>query len=127
MYTRGMDQDSERVAGAPARVSGLQALSFGTRFLFDPLAATREIHAAFGPFAALQVELPIFNLLKVVPFGLPLILTVGATYNREALNNSATWRGVTIFRGGPRNSAARRLGKGLVRMTGRRHAHYRRP
>jgi cytochrome P450 len=73
-------------------------------------------------------------LSDVVPFvrprgvamlGVPLVLTAGAAFHRELLSNPATWRGVSLLPGGPRHSAARRLGAGLTRMTGRRHAHYR--
>jgi cytochrome P450 len=55
----------------------------------------------------------------------PLVLTAGAAFHRELLSDPATWRGVSLLPGGPRHSAARRLGAGLTRMTGRRHAHYR--
>ncbi len=98
----------------PAELSGLPALRFAMRLLLEPLIATRDIHASLGPFVVLKI-----------PRFLPFILTVGASFNREILNNPASWRGTTIFRGGPKDSAAKRLGNGLVRMTDARHFHYR--
>ncbi len=104
-----------KLALTPTELSGLAALRFAPRLLFEPLVATRDIHASLGPFVILKI-----------PRFLPFILTVGASFNREILNNPASWRGTTIFRGGPKNSAAKRLGNGLVRMTDARHFHYRR-
>ena len=56
----------------------------------------------------------------------PLVLSAGATFHRELLCDPATWRGVSLLPGGPKNSAARRMSLGLTRMTGDAHAHYRR-
>jgi cytochrome P450 len=89
---------------------------------FDPFTATREIYAAHGPFAVLRLP----RLAKLNRhFDLPFVVTAGSIFNREVLNNPATWRMATIFRGGPKGSALKRLSNGLARMSGRRHAHYR--
>src|SRR5438552_16950871 len=117
-------ENTERTA--PVQLSGLAALRQGWRFLRDPLAASRDIHGAHGPFVTINVPLPGAKRLRLVPFGLPLMLTVGASFSREVLGNPATWRSITVFRGGAKNSAARRLADGILRMTGRRHAHYHR-
>src|SRR5262249_5954809 len=61
----------------------------------------------------------------VAAFDVPLVLTAGAAFQRELLSDPETWRGVSLLPGGPRNSAARRMSVGLTRMTGQRHAHYR--
>jgi cytochrome P450 len=69
--------------------------------------------------------LPFVKLRGVPLLGVPLVLTAGATFQRELLSDPATWRGVSLLPGGPRNSAARRISAGLNRLTGERHAHYR--
>jgi cytochrome P450 len=109
----------------PIHLAGFSAARFGWQFLRDPIAAMRRNHAEFGPFIVVSNALPFVNGPKLPMLGLPLILTAGPEFNDEVLSNPATWRPASIFPGGPRNSAARRLGAGLARMTGRRHAHYR--
>ena len=73
-----------------------------------------------------ELSAPAGREAQVAMLGFPLILAAGPAFNDEVLSNPAVWRPVGIFPGGPRNSAARRLGAGLARMTGARHAHYRR-
>lgn len=109
----------------PIHLTGLSAVRFGWEFLREPIATMRRTHAEWGPFV-LYNALPYLKAPKLPMFGLPLILTAGPEFNDEVLSNPATWRPSSIFPGGPRGSAARRLGAGLARMTGRRHAHYRR-
>ena len=109
----------------PARITGPAALRWGARFARDPLVATRQCFERFGDFVLLSDALPFVRPRGVAMLGVPLVLTAGAAFHRELLSNPATWRGVSLLPGGPRQSAARRLGAGLTRMTGRRHAHYR--
>jgi cytochrome P450 len=93
------------------------------RSVSDPLQATRDTHAAYGPFAVLRVP----GLAKLNRrFDLPFVIATGPRFNREVLTNPTVWRMVTIFRGGSRNTALKRLSNGLARMSGRQHAHYRR-
>jgi cytochrome P450 len=110
----------------PVRLTGPSALRWGLRFARDPLLATRRCFDAFGPFVVLAEALPFIRPRGVALLGVPLVLTAGAAFHRELLSDPATWRGVSLLPGGPRNSAARRMSSGLTRMTGHRHAHYRR-
>ncbi len=109
----------------PVRLTGPAALRWGARFARDPLVATRQCFERFGSFVMLSDVVPFVRPRGVAMLGVPLVLTAGAAFHRELLSNPATWRGVSLLPGGPRHSAARRLGAGLTRMTGRRHAHYR--
>jgi cytochrome P450 len=117
---------AERVAQAsPVRLTGPRALRWAARFARDPLVATRQCFERFGGFVMLSDVVPFVRPRGVAMLGVPLVLTAGAAFHRELLSSPATWRGVSLLPGGPRHSAARRLGAGLTRMTGRRHAHYR--
>jgi cytochrome P450 len=106
-------------------VTGLAAWRWALRFGLDPLAATRQAYAAFGPFVVLAGALPFARRSSTPMLNVPLVLTAGAAFNRELLSDPETWRGVSLLPGGPRNTAARRLSQGLTRATGRQHAHYR--
>jgi cytochrome P450 len=109
----------------PVRVSGFTALRYGLRFVRAPLEATRESLGRFGPLTFFGAALPFIKHKRVALLNVPLILAVGSTFNREVLSDPETWRSVSFFPGGPRNSAARRLSQGLTRLTGPRHDHYR--
>jgi cytochrome P450 len=111
---------------APIHLTGAGAVRVGWRLLRDPIRAMRQNHAEYGPLIVVSDLLPFTGSVKLATMGLPLILAAGPEFNNEVLNNPAVWRPVGIFPGGPRNSAARRLGAGLARMNGPRHAHYRR-
>jgi cytochrome P450 len=111
---------------APVHLTGPAAMRAGWRLLRDPITAMRQNHAEFGPLIVISGLLPFTGRVKLAALGLPLILAAGPELNNEVLSDPAVWRPVSIFPGGPRNSAARRLGAGLARMNGPRHAHYRR-
>jgi len=115
----------DRSMPVPVRVTGPAAWRWALRFGLDPLMATRRAHAAFGPFIVLAEALPFIRRPRAPLLNVPLVLTAGAAFNRELLSDPETWRGVSLLPGGPRNSAARRLGAGLTRTTGHQHAHYR--
>jgi cytochrome P450 len=108
----------DRAAEAPVRLSGLAAGRYAWQFVRDPLAATRRLFEAHGPFVELSRLVP--GSRKV------FVLTAGAAFNRAVLGSPAVWRTVSIAPGGPRHSAMRRLSLGIIRMSGERHAHYRR-
>jgi cytochrome P450 len=112
-------------AARPPELTGLAALRAGWEFARDPLGATRRNFEAHGPCLIIGKALPFVSYPNILFLGAPLILTAGAALNREVLNNPATWRPVSFLPGGPRDSAARRLSENLTRMTGHRHAHYR--
>jgi cytochrome P450 len=111
---------------APIHLTGPAAMRAGWRLLRDPITAMQQNHAEYGRLIVISDLLPFTHKVKLAALGLPLILAAGPELNQEVLNNPAVWRPVSIFPGGPRNSAARRLGAGLARMNGPRHAHYRR-
>jgi len=114
-----------RPIATPVRLTGPAALRWGLRFARDPLLATRQCFEAHGRFVMLADAVPFVRPRGVIMLGVPLVLTAGAAFHGELLSDPGTWRGVSLLPGGPRNSAARRLGAGLTRMTGRRHAYYR--
>jgi cytochrome P450 len=111
---------------AATHLTGRAAARAGWRLLRDPIAAMRQNHAEHGPLIAVSDLLPFTRSVKLATLGLPLFLAAGPEFNNEVLSNPPAWRPVSIFPGGPRNSATRRLGAGLARMNGARHAHYRR-
>src|SRR5258708_38324555 len=114
------------MALAPIRLTGPAAMRVGWRLMRDPIAAMRRNHAEYGQLIVVSDLLPFTRNVRLAALGLPLILAAGPEINTEVLNNPAVWRPVAIFPGGPRDSAARRVGPGLTRMNGPRHAHYRR-
>ena len=107
----------------PIHLTGPAAVRVGWRLLRDPITAMRQNHAEHGPLIVVSDLLPFTRNVKLAMLGLPLILAAAPEFNNEVLSNPATWRPVSLFGGGPRNSAARRLGAGLARMNGARHAH----
>jgi cytochrome P450 len=109
----------------PVRLTGPAALRWGLRLAREPLMATRQCFEAHGGFVMLADALPFVRPRSVALLGVPLVLTAGAAFHGELLSDPATWRGVSLLPGGPRHSAARRIGAGLTRMTGRRHTYYR--
>jgi cytochrome P450 len=110
----------------PIHLTGPAAARVGWRLLRDPISAMRRTHAEHGPLIVVSDLLPFSRNVKLAMLGLPLILAAAPEFNNEVLSNPAVWRPVGLFGGGPRNSAVRRLGAGLARMNGPRHAHYRR-
>jgi cytochrome P450 len=112
-------------AVAPARVTGMAALLWAVSFARDPLVTVRRCCEQWGPYVILARALPFYRGPRAVLLDVPLILVTGAALHREILENTATWRPVSLLPGGPKNSAARRMTEGLMRMNGKRHAHYR--
>jgi cytochrome P450 len=110
----------------PTHLTGPAAMRAGWRLLRDPITAMLRNHAEYGPLIVVSDLLPFTRNVKLASLGLPLVMAAAPELNNEVLSNPAVWRPVAIFPGGPRNSAARRLGAGLARMNGPRHAHYRR-
>lgn len=109
----------------PVRLTGPAALAWGLSFARDSIVATRRLFEAYGPFVILAEGLPFTRRTRAALLGTPLVFTAGAAFNAEVLSAPETWRGVSVLPGGPKNSAARRMTRGLPRLTGRQHAHYR--
>jgi cytochrome P450 len=121
----GGDKAMRPDGAGPVHLTGLAALRWGFEFAREPLIATVRAHQSFGPFVTFDQVLPLLRTRRTVMLGVPLVLTAGAAFHSELLSNPDTWRGVSLLPGGPRGSAARRIGSGLTRLTGERHAHYR--
>jgi cytochrome P450 len=125
---RGDELMSARAIGAgiaPTRLRGAATRQWALRLMRDPLVAARRCHDAFGPFVMLADALPYYGRPRIPLLDVPVVLVAGSIFHREILDDPATWRPVSLLPGGPRGSAARRMTHGLMRMTGPRHAHYR--
>jgi cytochrome P450 len=109
----------------PLRLTGPAALLWGRRFARDPLIATRRLFEQCGPFVILAEAIPFTRRARAPMLGIPLVFTAGAAFNGAVLADPEVWRGVSLLPGGPKNSAAWRMIWGLPRLTGERHAHYR--
>jgi cytochrome P450 len=115
----------DAVGAKPVRLTGPTALAWGFEFARDPPLATRRLFEANGPYVILAEALPFTQRARATMLGLPLVLTAGAAFNAEVFADAATWRGLSVLPGGPKNSAAWRMSFGLPRLTGERHAYYR--
>jgi cytochrome P450 len=104
----------------PVTLTGLDALRGYFRFLVDPVVAMREAYAAYGPFVIVAAP------LRIGPLRRSVVLAAGARFNREVLGDPAMWRTIHIMAIDRKDTAARRVGFGIISMTGPRHAHYRR-
>jgi len=105
----------------PVFVQGIDATNLLLRYLIDPIAAVRRSYAEFGPFAVLRSPFRFVRFQKTV-----VALAIGAEFNRQVLSDTASWRTAHVGPGGPRNSASRRMSRGIFRMQGREHEHHRR-
>lgn len=105
----------------PVILQGIDATNYLLRYLMDPIAALRRGHAEFGPFAVLRSPFRFVRFQKTV-----VALAIGAEFNRQVLSDTASWRTAHVGPGGPRNSASRRMSRGIFRMQGREHEHHRR-
>ena len=104
----------------PATLSGFSAAAWFVRFLRDPIQTIIQTRSKFGAF----VQLPHPRLFSTPPRS--FFVAIGADFNREVLRDPTVWRPVHVVPAGPRNSALRRIGEGLIYMKGRQHEHYRR-
>ena len=91
------------------------------RFARDPLQALKRSYDTHGPF----VKLP-YPRVPAKGTSRAFVVAIGPEFNREVLGNPTAWRPVNIGPPGPKNSAVRRLARGILGMTGARHEHYRR-
>ena len=115
----------DAVTPTPLRLTGPSALLWGRRFARDPLIATRRLFEDCGPFVVLAEAIPFTRRARAPMLGIPVVFTAGAAFNGAVLSDPQLWRGVSLLPGGPKNTAAWRMIWGLSRLTGERHAHYR--
>jgi cytochrome P450 len=120
-----MSASTDGASVAPVQLRGAATLQWALRLTRDPLVAARRCHEAFGPFVMLTEALPRYGQLRIPLLDVPLVLVAGSAFHRAILDDPATWRPVSLLPGGPKGSAASRMTHGLMRMTGPRHAHYR--
>lgn len=85
----------------------------------DPIAATRAMHAKYGPFV--RVELP----FRTKGGSRRVSLIADADLYKTVMSDSELWRNVQITWGGLPNHASSRLSLGMTRLKGERHEHYR--
>jgi cytochrome P450 len=100
-------------------LSRSEAVRWYFHFMRDPVRAMLRINAAHGPLVQLPLRFATGARKR-------LVIAIGASFNEDVLHDPATWRTVRITAAGPKDSAYRRLGMGIIRMTGRSHQHYRR-
>ena len=108
-------------ANTPVELRGRAAWLWYLRFARDPLQALTRSYASHGPF----LKLP-YPRVSRKSAGRSFVVTIGSELNREILGNPTAWRPINIGPPGPNNSAPRRLARGILGMTGRKHEHYRR-
>ena len=99
----------DAVTTTPLRVTGPSALLWGRRFARDPLIATQRLFEQCGPFVVLAEAIPLTRRARAPMLGIPLVFTAGAAFNGAVLADPDVWRGASV----------------LPRLTGERHAHYR--
>lgn len=101
------------------RVEGAAAVATAIQFGLDPLRAMRRAHQRYGALAELTFRWPNGKL------GSRYIHAVGAKYNERVLRDPAVFDTCGILLPGPRDSAQRRIRRGLLTVKGAHHAHYR--
>jgi cytochrome P450 len=104
----------------PVILPSFTGVQYFFQFLVDPVRTFRKAHAAHGSFVMMKVPRAGFKQKRMV------VLAVGARFNREVLSNPAVWLTSGVNPLGPKNSAARRLRYGLVKIGGAEHQYYRR-
>jgi cytochrome P450 len=97
-----------------------KSLSYFVSLATDPLAMTRTLHRAYGPFVLLQY--PWMRRSRLATFS----CIANAELYRAVFTAPEVWRGVKINFRGIKGHASDRLTMGMTRLRGARHAHYRR-
>src|SRR5215211_3986624 len=103
-------------AEAPVILRGMAAALWYLRFGYDPLKAMAASYDRHGSF----LKLPYPRILRSGRRR-AFVVGVGPEFNREVLGNPDVWRPVNVGPPGPRNSAVRRLSRGILGMAGRQH------
>src|SRR5262249_12467973 len=103
----------------PPGLRGLAALSWFTKFVRDPVRCLWDAYRKMGPLSYCG---------SVVPWKKPeqkSVLALGPEYNRLVLGDIETYHTSAQTRGGPANSALRRVRYGLTAMNGDKHRQQR--
>ena len=100
-------------------LGGLRAIVLVQRFFLDPLGALSSLEGSHGGFVRINLPLSFGNLPREVVF------VAKPRQYREILGRPDIWRTVSIGAASKHHHASARLGNGIVRMRGKRHAHYR--
>ena len=104
----------------PVTLKGVQVLPPVLGFLSDPLRTADRVSKTHGDFVILRFPFAVGRMPRTV------VYTAMAPHFREILGDPASWRTVNILAAGRGGHASSRLSRGLVRMRGDRHGHYRR-
>jgi cytochrome P450 len=112
------DQSPPKVA--VRRVDGLSKLRLARLWVQDPLGALRWVYDRYGPLVEFGFKTPF--LKKQQHF----VLAIGASYNERVLGDPDSFHTSGLMLPGPRDSAQRRIRRGIVSMNGADHQHYRR-
>jgi cytochrome P450 len=103
----------------PHPLRGLPAAWWFARFVLDPVRCLRNAYREWGPLSYCG---------SVVPWKRheqKSVLALGPEYNRLVLGDVATFHTSAQTRGGPQNSALRRVRYGLTAMNGDKHRQQR--
>lgn len=109
-----------QTASHPTELSGAASLAYTLRYFLDPIETSEKLSGQYGTFVRFHNRFRLGNLPS------DIIFAARPSLYREILGRPAIWRTVSIAASGRRGHASRRLSNGIVRMQGKRHAHYRR-
>lgn len=107
-------------AMSPVYLGRLPSLSVLLGLSVDPLATTRRLHSAHGPYVVLNLP----HSRRSRPQILGCI--ADAELYRTMFSSPDAWRGVNVGMRAFKNHALNRLNLSMTRLRGARHAHYRR-
>ena len=116
-------QEADPAGSAPSRcnrVNGLAALLSLVRFGIDPLSEMERTYSRLGALTEFRFD------LAGVRKSRPYMLAVGSRYNQRVMSDPSTFQSIGVMMPGPRGSAQRRIGNGLLGPSGASHSHYRR-
>jgi len=103
----------------PKGLRGLAALSWFTQFVRDPVRCLWDAYREMGPLSYCGSVVPWKKREQ------KSVLALGPEYNRLVLGDIATYHTSAQTRGGPPNSALRRVRFGLTAMNGEKHRQQR--
>src|SRR5579871_2578223 len=94
----------------PVWLTGLEAIRGYGLFMRDPILAVSAALEAYGPFVVMPV--PFHGGRKVTA------LAIGSDFNREVFGDPFRWRTAHVMILDRRDTAARRIGIGLISLNG---------